>query len=102
MMNKNMLKQAQQMQARLAAVQDEIAQARTEASAGGGVVKVTVVGGQTVESITFDPEVVDPEDVEMLQDLILAAINEAMETAQKMASDKMGAITGGLNIPGLM
>ncbi|MGB1748323.1 MAG: YbaB/EbfC family nucleoid-associated protein [Dehalococcoidia bacterium] len=102
MMNKNMLKQAQQMQARLAAVQDEIAQARTEASAGGGVVKVTVVGGQTVESITIDPEVVDPEDVEMLQDLILAAINEAMETAQKMASDKMGAITGGLNIPGLM
>lgn len=101
-MNKNMLKQAQQMQARLAAVQDEIAQARTEASAGGGVVKVTVVGGQTVESITIDPEVVDPEDVEMLQDLILAAINEAMETAQKMASDKMGAITGGLNIPGLM
>lgn len=102
MMNKNMLKQAQQMQARLAAVQDEIAQARTEASAGGGVVKITVVGGQTVESITIDPEVVDPEDVEMLQDLILAAINEAMETAQKMASDKMGAITGGLNIPGLM
>ncbi|MEK9675872.1 MAG: YbaB/EbfC family nucleoid-associated protein [Chloroflexota bacterium] len=102
MMNKNMLKQAQQMQARLAAVQDEIAQARTEASAGGGVVKVTVVGGQTVESITIDPEVVDPEDVEMLQDLILAAINEAMETAQKMASDKMGAITGGLNIPGLI
>jgi DNA-binding YbaB/EbfC family protein len=102
MMNKNMLKQAQQMQARLAAVQEEIAVARTEASAGGGVVKVSVIGGQSVESITIDPEVVDPEDVEMLQDLILAAINEAMETANKLASDKMSSITGGMNIPGLM
>jgi DNA-binding YbaB/EbfC family protein len=102
MMNKNMLKQAQQMQVRLAAVQEEIAVARTEASAGGGVVKVSVIGGSTVESITIDPEVVDPEDVEMLQDLILAAINEAMETANKLASDKMSAITGGMNIPGLM
>ena len=102
MMNKNMLKQAQQMQARLAAVQEEIAVARTEASVGGGMVKVLVIGGSKVESIEIDPEVVDPEDVEMLQDLILAAINEAMDTAQKLASDKMGAITGGLNIPGLM
>jgi len=90
------------MQARLAAVQEEIAVARTEASAGGGVVKVSVIGGSTVESITIDPEVVDPEDVEMLQDLILAAINEAMETANKLASDKMSSITGGMNIPGLM
>ncbi|MDE0593505.1 MAG: YbaB/EbfC family nucleoid-associated protein [Dehalococcoidia bacterium] len=102
MMNKNMLKQAQQMQARLAAVQEEIAVARTEASVGGGMVKVLVIGGSKVESIEIDPEVVDPEDVEMLQDLILAAINEAMDTAQKLASDKMGAITGGMNIPGLM
>ena len=102
MMNKNMLKQAQQMQARLAAVQEEIAIARTEASVGGGMVKVLVIGGSKVESIEIDPEVVDPEDVEMLQDLMLAAINEAMDTAQKLASDKMGAITGGMNIPGLM
>ena len=102
MMNRNMLKQAQQMQARLAAVQDEIAQARTEASSGGGVVKVSVIGGSHVESIEIDPEVTDPEDVEMLQDLILAAVNEAMERAQKLAADKMGEITGGMNIPGLM
>lgn len=102
MMNRNMLKKAQQMQARLATVQDEIAAARTEATAGGGVVKVAVIGGSTVESIEIDPEVVDPEDVEMLQDLILAAINEAMDTAQKMAGDKMAEITGGMNIPGLM
>jgi DNA-binding YbaB/EbfC family protein len=66
------------------------------------MVKVSVIGGSTVESIEINPEVVDPEDVEMLQDLILAAVNEAMDTAQKLASDKMGAITGGLNIPGLM
>jgi len=97
-----MLKQAQQMQARLAAVQEEIAVARTEATVGGGMVKVLVIGGSKIESIEIDPEVVDPEDVEMLQDLILAAINEAMDTAQKLASDKMGAITGGMNIPGLM
>ena len=102
MMNRNMLKKAQQMQARLAAVQDEIAQARTEASSGGGVVKVSVVGGSHVESIEIDPEVVDPEDVEMLQDLILAAVNEAMDSAQKLAADKMGKITGGMKIPGLM
>lgn len=102
MMNRNMLKQAQQMQARLAAVQEEIAVARTEATSGGGVVKVAVIGGSKVESIEIAPEVVDPEDVEMLQDLILAALNEAMETANKMATDKMGEITGGMNIPGLM
>ncbi len=101
MMNKNMLKQAQQMQARLAAVQEEIAVARTEATVGGGMIKVAVIGGSKVESITIDPEVVDPDDVEMLQDLILAAINEAMDSAQKLASDKMSQITGGLNIPGL-
>ena len=102
MMNRNMLKQAQQMQAKLATVQEEIAVARTEATAGGGVVKVAVIGGSTVESITIDPEVVDPNDVEMLQDLILAAINEAMDAAQKLAADKMSEITGGMNIPGLI
>jgi hypothetical protein len=66
------------------------------------VVKVCVIGGSKVESITINREVVDPEDVEMLEDLILAAINEAMDTAQKLASEKMAAITGGMNIPGLM
>jgi len=102
MMNRNMLKKAQQMQVRLAAVQDEIAQARTEATSGGGVVKVAVIGGSKIESIKIDPEVVDPDDVEMLEDLILAAVNEAMDSAQKLAADKMGEITGGMNIPGLM
>ena len=72
-----------------------------QATSGGGVVKVCVIGGSKIESITIDQEVVDPEDVEMLEDLILAAVNEAMDTAQKLASEKMAAITGGMNIPGL-
>ncbi|MBT4073087.1 MAG: YbaB/EbfC family nucleoid-associated protein [Chloroflexi bacterium] len=101
-LNKNMLRQAQQMQAQMAKIQEELAEARTEATAGGGVVKVTVVGGTKVDSIEISPEVVDPEDIEMLQDLVMAAINEAMDTAQAEASKKMSAITGGLNIPGLM
>lgn len=100
-MNKNLLKQAQQMQARLAKVQDEVAEMRTEASAGGGVVKVVTVGTSSIESIEINPEVVDAADVELLQDLIMAAVNEALESAQKTAQDKMSAVTGGMNIPGL-
>ena len=96
-----MLRQAQQMQAQMAKIQEELAEARTEATAGGGVVKVTIIGGSKVESIEIAPEVVDPEDIEMLQDLVMAAVNEAMDTAQADASKKMSAITGGLNIPGL-
>ena len=102
MMNRKMLKQAQDMQRRLAEVQDELAQAMTEGSAGGGVVKAVVQGGNRVDSITIAPEVVDPEDVEMLQDLVAAAVNDALDAASKEAASKMGAITGGLNIPGLM
>ena len=101
-MNKNMLRQAQQMQAQMAKIQEELAEAHTEATAGGGVVKVTIIGGSKVESIEIAPEVVDPEDIEMLQDLVMAAVNEAMDTAQAEAAKKMSAITGGLNIPGLM
>lgn len=101
-MNRNMLRQAQQMQAQMAKIQEELAEARTEATAGGGVVKVTIIGGSKVESIEIAPEVVDPEDIEMLQDLVMAAVNEAMDTAQSDAAKKMSAITGGLNIPGLM
>jgi DNA-binding YbaB/EbfC family protein len=100
-MNKKMMLQAQQMQARMGQVQEEIAETRTEASAGGGAIKVTVIGGTKLESIEINPEVVDAEDVEMLQDLVLAAVNEAMDAAQATASEKMSAITGGLNIPGL-
>ncbi len=101
MMNRNMLRQAQAMQKKIQEMQQEIAEAKSEASVGGGVVKVVVVGGSHVESISIDPEVVDPEDVEMLEDLVMAAVNEAMENAQELAAKKMQAITGGLNIPGL-
>ena len=101
MMNRNMLKQAQQMQKKIQEMQEEIATTTSEASVGGGAVKAVVVGGSHVESIEIDPEVVDPEDVEMLQDLVMAAVNEAMDSAQQMAAEKMKAITGGLNLPGL-
>jgi hypothetical protein len=102
MMNRKMLQQAQEMQRRLAAVQEELAEARSEGTAGGGVVRAVVVGGNRVESIEISPETVDPEDVELLQDLVAAAVNDALESASKEAAQKMSAITGGLNIPGLM
>lgn len=101
MMNRKAMKQAQEMQKKLAAIQDELAQATSEGTAGGGVVKAVVIGGNRVESIEIDPQVVDPEDVEMLQDLITAAVNDALDNASKEAAAKMGSITGGLNIPGL-
>ena len=99
--NRDLLKQAQQIQQQIAKAQEELDEAKIEASAGGGVVKVVVTGKQTLDSIIIDPDAVDPEDVEMLQDLVLAAVNEALEKARTLAGERMGAITGGLNIPGL-
>ncbi len=101
-MNKRMMRQAQERQSRLAKIREEIASTRTEAASGGGAVRAVVIGGTKIESIEINPEVVDSEDVEMLQDLIIAAVNEAMEQAQSAAAGKMGVLTGGLNIPGLM
>ena len=101
MMNKNMMRQAQQLQKQMAKLQEEIENSKVENSVGGGVVKVVVTGKMVVESIEIDPEVVDSEDVEMLQDLVQNAVNGAIEKAQELASTKMGALTGGLNIPGL-
>ena len=101
MMNRNMMKQAQQLQKQMLKAQQEIEETKVEFSSGGGVVKVVVSGKMVVESIEIDPDAVDPDDVEMLQDLVLSADNGAMEKAQELASSKMGAITGGLNIPGL-
>ena len=101
MMNKNMMRQAPQLQKQMAKMQEEIENSKIENSVGGGVVKVVVTGKMIVESIEIDPEVVDAEDVEMLQDLVQTAINGAIEKAQELASTKMGALTGGLNIPGL-
>ena len=100
-MNRNFLKQAQQLQAKLAKAQEELETQTVEASVGGGVVKVVATGKQTIESIAIDPSTVDPDDVEILQDLVLAAVNEALSQSQQLAQDRLGAITGGLNIPGM-
>ena len=100
-MNRNMMRQAQQLQQRLAKMQEELETATVEATAGGGMVKAVVTGKQTVASISIDPEAVDPEDVEVLEEMVMAAINEALVKSQELAQQKMASITGGLNIPGL-
>ncbi len=100
-MNKNMLRQAQQLQARLAKAQEELESAVVEATVGGGAVKVVITGRLKIQSIEIAPEVVNSEDVEMLQDLVMAATNEAVDKAQKMAESSLSAITGGMKIPGL-
>ncbi|MDP2718417.1 MAG: YbaB/EbfC family nucleoid-associated protein [Dehalococcoidia bacterium] len=101
-MNKNFIRQAQELQARMARVQQELEEATVEGTAGGGVIKITMTGHQKVLQVTISPEALEGGDVEMLQDLVLAAINDASEKAQQMASSRMGAITGGMKIPGLM
>jgi nucleoid-associated protein EbfC len=102
MMNRQILKQAQQMQAKLAKAQEELEKTTVEASAGGGAVTACVTGQQKLVSIKISPDAVDPDDIEMLEDLVLAAVNEAMEKAKELAASQLGAITGGLNIPGLL
>jgi DNA-binding YbaB/EbfC family protein len=95
-------RQMQQMQAQLAKIQESLGSETVEASVGGGVVTVVMTGHQEVRSVTIDPEVVDPEDVDTLQDLMVAAFNEALRKSQELAAQRLGAITGGLKIPGLM
>ena len=96
-----MLKQAKKMQQQLADVQDGLKDVVVEATAGGGMVTATMSGDGVLQSITIDPQALDPEDVELLQDMIVAAVNEASNNASDVANQRMGAITGGLNIPGL-
>jgi len=96
-----MMQQAQKMQENLARVQEEAQEMSSEGSSGGGMVKVVASGKQLVESITIDAEVVNPDDVDMLQDLILAAVNDALGSIQAKVKAKMSEATGGLNIPGL-
>jgi hypothetical protein len=91
-----MLQQAQEMMAAQQEAQDALKEQRVEASAGGGMVKVVMTGDLHLESIAIDPDAVDPEDVEMLQDLVVASVNEALRSAQELAANKMGPITGGL------
>ena len=98
-MNRNMMRQAQRQMAQLQKIQEELESATVTGTAGGGAVSVVMTGKQMVESVTIEPEAA--EDVELLQDLIAAAVNDAVAKAQELAATKMGAITGGMNIPGL-
>lgn len=97
-----MLQQAQQMQSKLAATQAELAKKTVEASVGGGKITVTASAAGDVLAIKIDPSVVDPGDVEMLEDLVLAGVKQAIEDGRKLAADEMKKVTGGMNIPGLM
>ncbi len=97
----NIMKQAQMMQKRMAQLQQELEARRIEASAGGGMVTAVVSGKQQLISLTIDPKAVDPDDVEMLQDLVVAAVSEALKQSQQLAQEEMSKVTGGMNIPGL-
>ena len=101
-MNKRMIQQAQQLQAQLVKAQEELANLTVEASSGGGAVTVVMNGQQQIQSVKISPEVVNPEDVEMLEDMVLTAVSEASAKAQEAATKQLGGLTGGLKIPGLM
>jgi DNA-binding YbaB/EbfC family protein len=102
MMNKNMIQQAQKLQQQLLKAQEELTDLTMEASSGGGAVTVVMNGQMQIQSVKISKEVINPEEVEMLEDLVLSAVKEAQAKAQEAASKKMGALTGGMKIPGLM
>jgi DNA-binding YbaB/EbfC family protein len=97
----NLAKQMQQMQQEMLRVQDQLAEETVEISAGGGAVTIVITGHQRVKSIALKKEIVDPEELEMLQDLLVAAVNQAIEQSQAMAAERLERVTGGINIPGL-
>ncbi|MBN1296913.1 YbaB/EbfC family nucleoid-associated protein [bacterium] len=101
-MNKKLMQQAKDMMNRMEQMRNEVAQRTVEATVGGGIVKAVARGDNTLVSIHIEPEAVDPQDVDMLQDMIVAAVNEAMKKAQEMMGNELGKLTGGLKIPGLM
>ena len=94
-------KMAQQMQAQMAQAQQELAETTLEATAGGGAVRVVITGAQEVRSVEIDPSAIDPDEVEMLQDLVMTAINEAITRSKELEKERMGAIAGGMGIPGM-
>lgn len=96
----NLMKQAQMMQEKMAKIQEEAAQKTVEATSGGGMVTVVANGKMEIISVKIDKEVVNPDDIEMLQDLVAAAVNEALKKAQELMSDEMGKLTGGMGLPG--
>ena len=100
-MNKFMMRQARELQAKLAKAQQELSETVVEASSGGGAVKVTIDGQQKIQSVKISPEVVNPDDVELLEDLVLTAVSEAIAKSQVAAAKQLGGLTGGFKIPGL-
>jgi len=98
----NLQQQVMQLQEQMLEAQEALKDEQVTATSGGGMVTVVANGHQEILSIAIDPEVVDPDDVEILQDMVLAAVNEALERSRELATERMGALTGGLNIPGLM
>jgi hypothetical protein len=97
----NLAQQIQQMQQEMVKAQEALADETVEVTAGGGMVKIVITGHQRIQSLTLKPEVVNPEDVDMLQDVLVAAINQAIEQSQAMAAQRLEGLTGGLNLPGL-
>jgi len=100
-MNKFMLRQAQELQAKLAKAQQELAEMTVEASSGGGAIKVVIDGQQNIRSVTISPDAISGGDVEMLQDLVMTAVNEAIKKSQELAASRLGGLTSGIKIPGL-
>ncbi len=96
---RDMMRQIEQMQRKMEKAQEEVAASTVEGSAGGGVVTVSMSGDQEMRSITIQPEVVDPEDIETLQDLVVAAVSDALERSKKLQADRLGEVTGGLGLP---
>lgn len=96
-----MMRQIQQLQEEMARTQEALGTETVEVSVGGGVVKMVMTGHQRLQSVVIAPEILNPDDAEMLQDLVLAAVNEAIERSQELANERMGSLTGGLNLPGL-
>ena len=101
-MDKSILRQAQQLQAQLAKAQEELGSITVEATSGGGAVKVVIDGHQKVHSVEISPEVIEAGDIELLQDLVMTAVNEAITNSQELVSKRLSSLTGGLNIPGLL
>ena len=100
-MNKFFMQQAQKLQSKLAKAQEELSNITVEASSGGGAVKVTINGQQKIQSVKISPEVINPDDVELLEDLVLTAVSEAIAKSQEVAAKHLGGLTGGLKLPGL-
>ncbi len=101
-MDKSILRQAQQLQAKLAKAQEELGNMTVEATSGGGAVKVVIDGHQKIHSVEISPEALEAGDVELLQDLVMAAVNEAVTKSQELVNKRLSSLTGGLNIPGLL